>query len=119
MSNFIQNLKEKPESHRKRLALIISLSFTGLAFLIFLILFLGKFNEYSEMKSKQPKKESTFSEISKSYYEYKKSFDESDLAKQMEGSSFSQDSKVDSVTQPIDTNSTTNATGTATTTITE
>ncbi len=74
--------------------------------MVFLVLFLGDFSEYMDVKAQEPEKQGTFSKISDSYNEYKKAFDESELAKQMEGASFTQNPQ----------NETTNATMTATTT---
>ncbi len=114
MSTFIQKIKEKPEAYRKRFALTLSGSFAAAAFIVFAILFLQNYGEYASAKALEPKKPSTLSKVSKSYNEYKKGFDESDLAKRMEGATFSKD-----VTDlPDDTHKTTNASGTATTTIT-
>lgn len=106
MSNFIQKLREKPEAHRKKVAIVFSTAVAGIVFVGFLILFLGDFSQYLDTKAQEPEKESELSKISESYKEYKKAFDESELAKQMEGASFTQNPQ----------NETTNATMTATTT---
>lgn len=104
MSKFIQNLRRRSSSERKRLALAFSASVAGVAFLVFITLFIRDFNAYSDMKAAQPKTEGALSKVSKSYDEYKRTFDESDLAERMESIPFSKNDAM-------------NATITATTTI--
>lgn len=88
------------------MAIISSTAAAGLVFIAFLVVFLGDFSQYLDVKAQEPEKKSELSKISESYREYKKSFDDSELAKQMEGASFTKNPQ----------NETTNATMTATTT---
>jgi hypothetical protein len=88
MSNFIQNLRNRPLAYRKRFAFLLSAIVAGIAFCIFLIIFSSDFSDYADAKAKEPKGEGVFSKMSKSYNAYKKNFDDSPLAKQMEDASF-------------------------------
>lgn len=90
MSKFIHNLKQKTDAQKKRFALLCSVAITGLALVAFAFAFFAEYHDYADSRTEAAKKEGTLSKISKSYNEYKKSFDESPLAQQMEDAQFVQ-----------------------------
>lgn len=88
MSKFITKLRQKSEAQRKRFAFACSIVITAAALIVFILVFFNEFHEYADGRAGDPKQEGSFSNISKSYNSYKKTFDDSPLAQQMEDAKF-------------------------------
>lgn len=90
MSNFIERLKHKSEEERRRIAFLSSAGIAGVVGVFFLVIFFGDVNRVNDANKNRPEQESMFSKFSNTYNSYKKDFEESPLAQQLESTTFVQ-----------------------------